>query len=109
MSRWVWPHKNIILTLSVHFFEKNLSPSIIIIPDDYVVGGEKSWHPIFNILLLFFVSVTMCYISNVPVRGLAAVHPVVLRGAIGLDAVLVSVITVQPDPEVSVGWAEFRD
>ena len=48
MSMWVWPHKNIILTLSVHFFEKNLPPSIIIIPDDYVVLGKKSRDPIFN-------------------------------------------------------------
>ena len=41
MNWWVWPHKNIILTLSVHFFERNLPPSIIIIPDDHVLGGGK--------------------------------------------------------------------
>ena len=38
---WVWPYKNIILTISAHFFGKILSPSIIIIPDHHILGGKR--------------------------------------------------------------------
>ena len=43
------PHKNNILKCTVHVFEKNLPPSIIIIHDDHILGGVKSWHHLFNI------------------------------------------------------------
>ena len=42
MTWWVWPHKHVILAISVHFFGKILSPSIIIIPDLKFLGGKNA-------------------------------------------------------------------
>ena len=42
MNRWVWPHRNIILTRSVHFLEeKNRPPYLILIPRDHVLGWKE--------------------------------------------------------------------
>ena len=41
MNWWAWPHKNDILTNTVHIFENILPPYITIRPDDHVLGWKE--------------------------------------------------------------------